>query len=222
VTFTKSLIVIACVMLSSFVITSKVLAYNYSGEHWEICGETSVCYILTDGTKSRGFTSGINAADTSWDMAGANFNFSYQTSKSQCPQFRVGEAKGGQSYWDWAGNSTDVPDGVLATTFSTTVAATGYTRIIRSKVKLNYRKFRWINASGNEPCKDPQSGKYNIDIHSVALHEFGHWLRLGHTDPDQTPVMYSKQGCIPPNKAEVKRCLTDDDINGIQHIYPWP
>jgi len=55
----------------------------------------------------------------------------------------------------------------------------------------------------------PGSG---IDIESVALHEFGHWLSLGHSDnPDA--IMYEVL-------YGVQHTLHQDDMDGISFIYP--
>lgn len=64
---------------------------------------------------------------------------------------------------------------------------------------------------------NPNSSQY--DLQSVALHEYGHWLRLldlYNTLYDSDKVMY---GYIDP--GQIKRSLTQDDINGIRAIYGY-
>lgn len=58
------------------------------------------------------------------------------------------------------------------------------------------------------------SGEYKIDVESVALHEFGHWLRLEDEYGVFEAVMYPYLG-----PGQVKRSLSQDDIDGIKHIY---
>ena len=57
-----------------------------------------------------------------------------------------------------------------------------------------------------------ESGKF--DVQSVATHEFGHWLSLGHSsNTDATMYAY-----IDPGETK-KRTLHSDDIAGIKYIY---
>lgn len=53
-----------------------------------------------------------------------------------------------------------------------------------------------------------------IDLESVVLHEFGHWLSLGH-DPDSRAVMY-----YAIMSGSLRRTLFENDRNGISFIYP--
>lgn len=59
----------------------------------------------------------------------------------------------------------------------------------------------------------PSAQDNSFDIETVALHEFGHGLGLDHS-ADSTSVMYYQLGA-----GEIKRNLTQDDINGIKAIY---
>ena len=58
-----------------------------------------------------------------------------------------------------------------------------------------------------------QLGPDEIDLQSVMLHEFGHWLSLGH-DPDERAVMYSSVTI-----GVMKRDLYRTDRDGIIFIY---
>ncbi|HHY53873.1 MAG TPA: matrixin family metalloprotease [Chloroflexi bacterium] len=59
-----------------------------------------------------------------------------------------------------------------------------------------------------------QPDRTEIDLESVVLHEFGHWLSLGH-DPDGRAVMY-----YAITTGVLKRALFDNDRRGIEFIYP--
>lgn len=62
---------------------------------------------------------------------------------------------------------------------------------------------------------DGSSGTY--DIQSVAVHELGHWLKLNDVYfwPWESKVMY-----FVLNTGTLRRTLQQDDINGINAIYP--
>lgn len=57
-------------------------------------------------------------------------------------------------------------------------------------------------------------GAYEVDLQSALLHEFGHWLILGHS-ADTDAVMFSKL-----STGTLKRQLQQPDILGISAIYP--
>ncbi|PIA62261.1 hypothetical protein AQUCO_00200327v1 [Aquilegia coerulea] len=54
---------------------------------------------------------------------------------------------------------------------------------------------------------------YQVDLESVAVHEIGHLLGLGHSG-EPNAIMYSYFG-----RGQVKRDLQQDDIEGIQTLY---
>ena len=59
-----------------------------------------------------------------------------------------------------------------------------------------------------------QPARAEIDLESVILHEFGHWLSLGH-DPDNRAAMF-----YAITTGTLKRALFDNDRRGIEFIYP--
>jgi len=50
-----------------------------------------------------------------------------------------------------------------------------------------------------------------FDVQTVATHEFGHWLSLGHSSTFNAVMYYAYTG--------TKRALHSDDRNGIECIY---
>lgn len=66
--------------------------------------------------------------------------------------------------------------------------------------------------NSNDPWSTTGALGY-YDVQSVATHEFGHWLSLGHSS-NSAAVMY------PTISSGVKkRTLNSDDTSGIQYIY---
>ncbi|MCB9138336.1 MAG: matrixin family metalloprotease [Caldilineaceae bacterium] len=71
----------------------------------------------------------------------------------------------------------------------------------------------WFNDSYAWDATGAPTGD-EIDLQSVALHEFGHWFVLGH-DSDAAAVMYYSM-----SSGQTKRALYSSDIDGITSIYP--
>ncbi len=70
----------------------------------------------------------------------------------------------------------------------------------------------WMAASSNS-CQ-----ALHLDVESVAVHEFGHWLYLKHSDVVGATM---SGGGIAPG-ATWPRTLALDDMDGIRSIYPHP
>jgi hypothetical protein len=89
-------------------------------------------------------------------------------------------------------------------------------RIIEADTAFNDEKI-WSTES------TPPPGAY--DVQSVMLHEFGHWLNLGHSAAimqGQTPIVM--QPSIPPaggGESGLRRNLAPDDIDGAKAIYNY-
>lgn len=71
----------------------------------------------------------------------------------------------------------------------------------------------WINDDYNwDATGNPSSNE--VDLESVALHEFGHWLSLGH-DTEEFAVMAPTI-----QMGTLKRELSENEIEAIEFIYP--
>lgn len=71
----------------------------------------------------------------------------------------------------------------------------------------------WINDDYDWNAAGPFES-HELDLQSVLLHEFGHWLVLGHL-ADSAAVMYPKL-----SSGTLKRSLHEADARGISTIYP--
>lgn len=123
----------------------------------------------------------------SHSSVGADFDFEWDSS----------------SYYDWY-KYTDNDSSAIATT------AFAYNETTcRFHSMETWFNTRWGFAICDE-CNDD-----TYDVRTVALHEFGHWLWLGHVPWwkwwDHDCVMYSWHG--------TDHTLCDDDIEGIVEIY---
>jgi hypothetical protein len=71
----------------------------------------------------------------------------------------------------------------------------------------------WFNDSYDWDTTGAPAGS-EIDLESVALHEFGHWFVLGHDDEPPAIMYYAISAGV------TKRTLYSTDIAGISSIYP--
>ena len=109
------------------------------------------------------------------------------------------------------GGSCDEPeDGKVS--WGNTDGGAGSTQIIESDGhKLLYMQ-TWLWPYENWST----TGEWNkLDLQSVMTHEFGHWLQLGDVTWPNDAVMYYEI-----SYGEMRRSLSQDDINGIRYIYP--
>jgi hypothetical protein len=110
-------------------------------------------------------------------------------------------------------------DRVLAATSFLLDGATG--EILESDVFFNTR-FNWSVAAAGEPGR--------IDLESVALHEIGHLLGLGHSALGETELIPGGRRVIASGTvmfpiafsagAIAERILQPDDLAGISELYP--
>lgn len=161
---------------------------------------------------SRSFTAAeitaLNNAASTWTNAGANFSMLYKgTKNSRPPKFTdmdwgdgpYGQIRNGvnENFWYNMGNTVTLGQAQFW--------ASGLTEpypIVECDTAFNsYHTF----TTGD-------SGVVN-DMWSVALHEFGHWLYLGHTDVAGSVMLPSI------TQGTTKRTLGPDDIAGIKALY---
>ncbi len=155
---------------------------------------TALAYTLT-GLKWRGtsttydysalgstWRTEVASGASDWNQAGAQFSFAYSSGSSN----------------DWRTADLGWP-GPLATTSVTYSGST----ITRCRVQFN------TNASVSWSTTG-EADKY--DVQSIATHEFGHWLCLGHS----TVTFASMYAYF--SLGEV-RAVSADDVSGICAIY---
>ncbi len=171
---------------------SSIIGYQL-GRHWNI---RQVGYRMYQGLVDYGWVRSINNAARTWCNAGANFQFNH------------------------TGYSTSISygqDGVNIITYTNwsidpTMSAFSLRYPLGSNDPIEECDmiFNMANQSGFATNGSP----YRMDVESVALHEFGHWLALEHENSIPEAVMY---GTL--NAGQIKRALHTDDVAGIRALY---
>jgi hypothetical protein len=143
-----------------------------------------------------GEAAAVQKAAATWSNAGAKFSFSYGGTTSYSAH-----NQDGVNCISWS--STYFPPG------DTTLAETSYWyyypsgNIYEADCVFNDNK-KWSTAATTPPdC---------FDLETVMLHEFGHFLSLGHSAPPAVMQPTTPAGTQ-------RRALTADDIAGIKAIY---
>ncbi|KAK3406615.1 hypothetical protein EUGRSUZ_K02793, partial [Eucalyptus grandis] len=134
-------------------------------------------------------TAPVARAFAKWTSV-TRFTFSY-VQDHQFANIQIGFARG--DHGDGAHNSFDGPGGTLAHAFPPTSGLFHYDA-----------DEKW--------AVDPPSGSAAFNVETVALHEIGHLLGLGHSDVEAA-IMYSS---IAPGTT---KGLHADDIQGIKALY---
>ena len=168
-------------------------AYSFWGLHWH-AEKAPLFYgsTLPDSMKTATFY----GQQKTWDDGSpSNFYFYYDSSSSN---------------GIWYG-SIDGKYGTLAVTWYDYVSAHKGYHFIDCDFKYDSAE-----AWHTDVTKAPPSDK--VDAWSVAAHEFGHWLNLGHSTSSsdgKKPTMYPSL----PYGQYFPRDLAKDDLNGIWYIY---
>ncbi len=185
---------------------AAAMIYSYDGVHWPGDNPAVSFYVNPVSTQSgpddgdqADFLNAIRAAAQTWtDVSSAAFTLAY------------------------AGTTThqDVGlNGVNEVIFTDQGAEDGIVGRARYWYGLPSKELVeadiWFNdAFDFDATGSP--GPSEIDLQSVALHEFGHWLVLGHDDDPAAIMHYAMTAGV------VKRALHQNDIDGVSAIYPCP
>ncbi|MDV0447384.1 hypothetical protein MsAg5_12710 [Methanosarcinaceae archaeon Ag5] len=167
-------------------------AYYIGDNKWE---DNNSGLEINSSVDSQYHSAILSAANT-WTDAGSSFYF-----------HQIPTASG------YTSNSTDVMMGLVSdpdylaeerTVIEETINGQTYKRY--SQVVFDYEQ-EWTTSATIANLTNA------FDIETVALHELGHAVGLGHSE--YTTALMTEEA-LPP----VKRSLTSDDINGIKALYP--
>jgi len=164
--------------------TFPLRAYAFNWEERLAWDTSQVSYAL-DSSIPRPWRPAIHRAARCWSQSGARFAFIYDSTSTNLLCLK------------------SLSSGLVSIT--EIHHQPGETAIRRCATHFNKGK-------GFSPKGRPATHEY--DLETVALHEFGHWLKLGHVaNPDC--VMYDS---LYPER--MKRELSFDEREGIRAIYP--
>lgn len=175
------------------------LGFVYEGYHWpgpDPMGEDYLVNVNTTDVPAAQALQAIQAAADTWtNVSGADFEFTYggpstATDKSSNDKNEI--------MWKDEGDT-----GTLATTWYW--YWTSSKEIFEADMVIN-DYYRW------DTSDLPANNEF--DLQSVALHEFGHYLHLGHDSNPGAMMYYSISA------GSLKRTLHQNDIDGIRFIYP--
>jgi hypothetical protein len=177
----------------------SISAYLNSGLSWPHPPTPNISFRINENdAHCTGEGAAVQAAAATWNAAGANFSFNYGGTTSA-----TGYSRNGVNEILWR-NLGDVD----------TVAQTVYwydynNNLLECDMEFNDYFLFYTSV--------PASNAY--DVHTVALHELGHYLLLNdlYNSSDSAKVMY---GYV--STGTTKRSLDSDDIAGIQNIYGIP
>jgi hypothetical protein len=143
----------------------------------------------------KAFRQAILAAATSWSqVAGADFTLAY-----------AGETNATTTGYNGVNEVLFMHKGAQERAGAAQVWYTADQTIIEADIWIN-DDYTW-NATGSPEANE-------VDLQSALLHEFGHWLILGHS-PDTDAVMFARL-----TAGTLKRELQPQDQRGISAIYP--
>jgi hypothetical protein len=178
--------------------------YAYGGVHWP--GDSPIVSFYVNPTSAQSgsgdggetaFLDAIRGAAATWtnvDTAAFTFEYAGPTAQQTVTQNYVNEI----IFMDQGMDS-----GILGQ------ARYWYTLPNRELIEADI----WFNGAYDfDATGSPEPAE--IDLQSVALHEFGHWLSLGHDDNPAAVMYYALYAGV------LKRNLYQTDIDGISAIYP--
>ena len=185
------------------------VTFSHDGQYWS--GENPVIpYYINENTfDCTGEGAAVQAAAETWNRTGGSFRFRYAGSHTSMQTSRNSR---NEIMWG------STPSGALAVvyswlkhTFDTPGRSPARHQIVECDMVFNDRDANWsTNPSISE-----------ADVQSIALHEFGHFLRLldiygdiGDSEYDAAKVMYGFS-----DGSTLKRSLHPDDIAGLHWIY---
>ncbi len=216
---TLQLLSMAMVLL----LAQSATAFDYRGKAW-CCERIQFCInpaepdsLCTAAGPGNTFVDAVVAAAASWNSQSTAFELVYSGNTSATPC--TPDAQGicstlvdGQNTVGVAKNC-QMPAGVLAAATIVSVNQPGQECcIIEADICVSNTDL-WHEDNDTLSC-----GAGCYDMESVLLHEFGHWVSLGHED-DTTVILPSPVMKSTLSPCEFRRTLQPDDVEGLNYVY---
>lgn len=184
----KAKVLTFLIVVALLLVPATAQAYYYTGYKW---ASASVYYMM-DTNLSSTAKSCIQSMATQWTNAPGNYN--------------LVNAEPNTAYWTKASFRANGWADMPGQTFW---VANTTTKILTSVTSYLNTDYAWYNSGYMD------LSNHNADYKTIALHEMGHWGRLGH--PSQIGQNHPEAAMEP-----LDRCLPSlatDDKNGIDYIY---
>jgi len=167
-------------------------SYELNGRQWP-ASSIPVNYRVNTTGGPIGSLIAIQNASAVWSNAGANFGFSY-TGSHNSNDGNIYNGVNEVSFYNSSGSELGIAQWWYYTSTGNIVEADFYFNTSYSFTTI-----------GTPPTGSP------FDVQTVATHEFGHCLGLGHSANNSAIMYFEYQG--------IRRNLHSDDIAGIRAIY---
>lgn len=184
-------------------------SYVFNNVKWFGPNPMEESYLINVNTGDAGGNGGASAfinaivgGGSTWNNAGAAFKFTYGGASDVTT---TGYDEKNVVHWENMGSSTTLAE---ATWWSYDKGAVD--QIIEVDIRFN-DYYTW-DATGA-----PAGGEQ--DLQSVATHELGHWLSLGHDTASNCSGTSGPIMCAYYSAGTLKRNLNSNDIAGIRSIY---
>lgn len=213
-----SCLVASCLALSALVAAPAARAYNLLGAVWDADKGPVVYHLEPSGSEDISDGSDLEAvrqAFRNWAcVEGSRLRF---VEGEEAGVKNVTLDDGVNSvFWD-EDNSFGLGPATLGVTFGTAPPTPDET-LIRDAADIVFNGFdhEWAT-------DEAEVGAGKIDVGSIAIHETGHWLGLGHpcSDPQETQCLGPDEAVMTPAyPGGVIREPLQDDIDGLLEMYP--
>ncbi|MGM0555290.1 MAG: matrixin family metalloprotease [Myxococcota bacterium] len=205
---TKNVLLALSIVLASILITTNASAYVFinesrcpNGATWSSANQPQSYYLNENGSADVGFDTLKSVIQTSWDAWGepccSSFSASYQGTTTQ-----TATSTSGNTVLSWEENSWPTQLGNVNSTIGVTLSSIyNNCEIAQAPIAFNGVGFTFTTNGGG------------TDLQSIATHEIGHNLGLGHSRATGATMYASYSG------GTGTRSLEQDDVDGVCALY---